>query len=125
MAWFGGGLWVAAEGGLTRIDGATNATTSYPIAVNPASLEPGKGVLYVTTDKSPPKLSPVPANKQASFLLSEDWLDDTDPAHAYPVPAVPGAARVRDGRAAPQLPRRFRGHAARGSCPRPPRRCRR
>ena len=60
--------------------------TDYPIVVNPAALEPGKGVLYVTTDKSPPKLPPVPANKQASFLLSEDWLDDTDPAHAFPSP---------------------------------------
>src|SRR5205823_2793375 len=48
--------------------------------------EPGKGVLYVTTDKSPPPLSPVPADKQASFLLSENWLDDTDPGHAFPGP---------------------------------------
>ncbi len=85
-AWFGGGLWVGAQGKLTRIDGATSATTDYPIVVNPAALEPGKGVLYVNTDKSPPKLPPVPANKQASFLLSEDWLDDTDPAHAFPSP---------------------------------------
>jgi peptide/nickel transport system substrate-binding protein len=86
VAWFHGGLWVAAEGELTRIDGTTNATTSYPIVVNVASLEPGKGVLYVTTDKSPPPLSPVPADKQASFLLSENWLDDTDPGHAFPGP---------------------------------------
>jgi serine/threonine-protein kinase len=86
LAWLDGGLWVAAEGGLTRIDGASNATTSYPIAVNPASLEVGKGVLYVTTDVSPPKLSPVAADKQASILLSENWVDDTDPAHAYPGP---------------------------------------
>ncbi len=84
VAWLDGGLWVAAADGLTRIDGTSNATTSYPIAVNLASLEGGKGVLYVTTDVSPPKLSPVAADKQASFLLSEDWLDDTDPAHAYP-----------------------------------------
>ena len=54
-AWFGGGLWVGAQGKLTRIDGATNTTTDYPIVVNPAALEPGKGVLYVTTDKSPPR----------------------------------------------------------------------
>jgi len=86
VAWFNGGLWVGAEGGLTRIDGATNATTNYPVVVNPVSLEPGNGALYVTTDVSPPKLPPVPANKQASFLLSEDWLDDTDPAHAFPSP---------------------------------------
>jgi serine/threonine-protein kinase len=85
-AWFDGGLWVGAQGGLTRIDGATSATTTYPIVVNPAVLEPGNGVLYVTTDESPPKLPQVPANKQASFLLTEDWLDDTDPAHAYPSP---------------------------------------
>jgi serine/threonine-protein kinase len=84
--WFHGGLWVGAQGELTRIDGSTNATTNYPIVVNPASLEAGNGVLYVTTDQSPPKLPPVPANKQAKFLLSEDWLDDTDPAHAFPSP---------------------------------------
>lgn len=86
VAWFGGGLWVAAEGGLTRIDGATNETTDFPIAANAVSLEPGNGALYVTTAASPPKLPPVPANEQASFLLSEDWLDDTDPAHAFPAP---------------------------------------
>jgi ABC-type transport system substrate-binding protein/class 3 adenylate cyclase len=85
-AWFDGGLWVGAQGGLTRIDGSTNGTTTYPIVANPASLEAGSGVLYVTTDVSPPKLPPVPTNKQASFLLSEDWLDDTDPAHAFPAP---------------------------------------
>jgi peptide/nickel transport system substrate-binding protein len=86
LAWFDGGVWVGAEGELTRIDGATHTTSQYPIVVNPATLEPGKGVLYVTTDQSPPKLPPVPASKQASFLLSENWLDDTDPAHAYPSP---------------------------------------
>jgi serine/threonine-protein kinase len=85
-AWFDGGLWVGAQGGLTRIDGTTSATTTYPIVVNPAALESGNGVLYVTTDQSPPKLAPVPANEQASVLLTEDWLDDTDPAHAYPSP---------------------------------------
>ncbi|MGZ4320060.1 MAG: ABC transporter substrate-binding protein [Gaiellaceae bacterium] len=85
-AWFDGGLWVGAQDELTRIDGATNALSNYPVVVNPATLEPGKGVLYVTTDESPPKLSPVPADKQATFLLSEDWLDDTDPAHAFPGP---------------------------------------
>jgi serine/threonine-protein kinase len=86
LAWFEGGLWAGAQGGLARIDGATNELSTYPIVVNPVTLEPGNGVLYVTTDRSPPKLSPVPADKQATFLLSENWLDDTDPAHAYPAP---------------------------------------
>ncbi len=86
LAWFGGGLWVGVQGGLARIDGATSALSTYPVVVNPATLEPGNGVLYVTTDQSPPKLSPVPADKQATFLLAEDWLDDTDPAHAFPGP---------------------------------------
>jgi ABC-type transport system substrate-binding protein len=81
---FAGALWVSGEGGLTRIDSSTNATKNYPVAVVPDWLEAGKGALYVTTDRSPPKLPPVPANEQASFRLSEDWLDDTDPAHALP-----------------------------------------
>ena len=83
-AFFAGALWVSGEGGLTRIDASTNGTQNYPVAVVPDWLEPGKGVLYVTTDRSPPKLPPVPTNEQASFRLSEDWLDDIDPAHAIP-----------------------------------------
>jgi serine/threonine-protein kinase len=117
-AWFDGGLWVGTQGELTRIDGSTKATSNYPIVVNPASLEPGNGVLYVTTDRSPPKLPPVPAKEQASFLLSENWLDDTDPAHAFPGPVVraqleyatgaqllnyPDATGVRGARLVPEV----------------------
>jgi ABC-type transport system substrate-binding protein/class 3 adenylate cyclase len=87
-AFFDGGLWAGTAGGFTRIDVATNTMRKYPIDVNAVTLEPGNGVLYVTTDQTPqgPKLPPVPANEQASFLLPEDFLDDTDPAHAYPSP---------------------------------------
>ena len=121
-AWFGGGLWVGAEGKLTRIDGATNAMTDYPIVVDPAALEPGNGRAVRHTDKSPPKLRR-PANKQASFLLAEDWLDDTDP----PTPSRPPTARSSSMRRAPSssTTRMRPGRVARGSGPTPPRRCRR
>lgn len=118
VAWFGGGLWVAGGTGLTRIDGATHEVADYPIAANVVSLEPGNGALYVTTGVSPPELSPVPASEQATFLLSENWLDDTDPAHAYPAPLVrtqfeyatgaqllnyPDASGARGARLVPEL----------------------
>jgi serine/threonine-protein kinase len=118
VTWFKGGLWVAVEGGVTRIDPATNTTAQYPIADIPVSLEPGDDALYVTTDESPPKLPTVPANEQANFLLSEDWVDDTDPAHAYPSPVArtqfeyatgaqllnyPDAAGARGARLVPEV----------------------
>jgi peptide/nickel transport system substrate-binding protein len=50
------------------------------------SLAPGEGVLYVSTGDSPPKLESLPADEVATFSLAENWVDDTDPAHAWPSP---------------------------------------
>ena len=43
-------------------------------------------MLYVATDQSPPKLTELPADRVATVSMAENWLDDTDPAHAYPSP---------------------------------------
>jgi ABC-type transport system substrate-binding protein len=84
--YFDGAVWVASNGLLQRVDPNSDQITDYPVADRTETLVPGDGVLYVSTGQSPPKVAPLPADQVATFNLAEDWLDDTDPAHAYPSP---------------------------------------
>jgi ABC-type transport system substrate-binding protein/class 3 adenylate cyclase/tRNA A-37 threonylcarbamoyl transferase component Bud32 len=86
VVYFDDAAWVASEGKLSRVDPKTNSVTDYPLVDRPGALTVGNGVLYVTTGQSPPKLAPLPADQVATFSLAEDWLDDSDPAHAWPNP---------------------------------------
>ena len=86
VAYFDGALWVASTGQLQRLDPSSERITTYPVIDRPEDLEAGAGVLYVATGESPPELTPLPDDEVATFSLAEDWLDDTDPAHAYPSP---------------------------------------
>jgi ABC-type transport system substrate-binding protein/class 3 adenylate cyclase/tRNA A-37 threonylcarbamoyl transferase component Bud32 len=86
MAYFDGALWVGANGALQRIDPDSDEIANYPVVDRVASVAPGNGVLYVSTAESPPKLDSLPADEVATFSLAEDWLDDFDPAHAFPSP---------------------------------------
>jgi ABC-type transport system substrate-binding protein len=86
LAYFDGAVWIGSAGQLQRLDPSSERITAYPVVEQPQDLEPGNGVLYVSTGESPPKLTALPADEVASFSLAEDWLDDTDPAHAYPSP---------------------------------------
>jgi serine/threonine-protein kinase len=86
VASFDGAVWVGSVGKLSRVDPNSDRVTTFPVVDRPATLEPGAGILYVNTDQSPPKLAPVPADEVATFSLAEDWLDDIDPAHAWPTP---------------------------------------
>ena len=86
LAYFEGAIWIGSLGRLQRLDPVSERITAYPVADQPLDLEPGNAVLYVSTGEGPPKLTPLAADKVATFSLAEDWLDDTDPAHAYPSP---------------------------------------
>jgi len=86
LTYFDGAVWVASNGVLQRVDAQTSAITRFPVVDRTSDLEGGRGVLYVSTDQSPPRLPPLPAGQVATFSLSEDWLDDIDPAHAWPSP---------------------------------------
>jgi ABC-type transport system substrate-binding protein len=59
---------------------------SFDVVDRPSDLAPGDGVLYVSTLESPPQLPSLPEGDVATFSLAEDYLDDTDPAHAWPIP---------------------------------------
>jgi ABC-type transport system substrate-binding protein/class 3 adenylate cyclase len=83
---FQGQIWVASDGKLSRVDPSSDRVTDFPILDRPGGMAAGAGVLYVSTDESPPSLSKVDPSKMATFSLSEDFLDDTDPAHAWPNP---------------------------------------
>jgi ABC-type oligopeptide transport system substrate-binding subunit/class 3 adenylate cyclase/tRNA A-37 threonylcarbamoyl transferase component Bud32 len=84
--YFDGAVWVGSDGLLQHVDPDSDLITDYPVADRTEDLAPGDGVLYVSTGQSPPKVAPLPADKVANFNLAEDWLDDTDPAHAFPAP---------------------------------------
>ena len=84
VAYFDGALWTTSIGELERIDPGSDQVTSYQVGDRMATLAAGRDVLYVSTDESPPKLSALPKDEVATFSLAEDWLDDTDPAHAPP-----------------------------------------
>jgi ABC-type oligopeptide transport system substrate-binding subunit/streptogramin lyase len=84
VAYFDGAVWVTSIGALQRIDPGSDQITAYHIGDRLATLAAGRDVMYVTTDESPPKLSALPDDEVATFSLAEDWLDDTDPAHAPP-----------------------------------------
>jgi ABC-type transport system substrate-binding protein/class 3 adenylate cyclase/tRNA A-37 threonylcarbamoyl transferase component Bud32 len=88
VTYFDGAVWVAGTGSLQRVDPGSDGITAYPVADRIAVLAPGDGVLYVSTLRSPPPLTSLPAAKVATVSLSENWLDDTDPAHAFPGPSV-------------------------------------
>jgi ABC-type transport system substrate-binding protein/class 3 adenylate cyclase/predicted Ser/Thr protein kinase len=86
VRYFDGAVWVSSIGRLQRIDPDSNQITDFEVVDRTVSLAPGDGVLYVSTGDSPPKLEPLPADEVATFSLAEDWVDDTDPAHAWPSP---------------------------------------
>jgi serine/threonine-protein kinase len=88
IAYFEGAVWVTSNGTLQRVDPSSDEITAYPVADRTDSLTPGDGVLYVSTRRSPPELTSLPADQVATFTLAENWLDDTDPAHAFPGPPV-------------------------------------
>ena len=88
--YFSGAVWVGVEGLLLRIDPRTDEITRYPVVDRPLELAPGDGELLVSTGPSPPKLPALAEDKVARFSLAENWLDDTDPAHAYPAPPFRG-----------------------------------
>jgi ABC-type oligopeptide transport system substrate-binding subunit/class 3 adenylate cyclase/tRNA A-37 threonylcarbamoyl transferase component Bud32 len=85
-AFHNGALWVPIRGGVARVDVATDEITRYPLADRPGQAFAVGSQLYLTTNDSPPPLSPLPPDKVATFSLAEDWIDDTDPATAYPNP---------------------------------------
>jgi peptide/nickel transport system substrate-binding protein len=85
-AYFDGAVWVGANGVLQRINAKTDEIESLPVVERPQDILAGSGELYVATGQSPPKLAPLPADRVATFSMAENWLDDTDPAHAYPSP---------------------------------------
>jgi ABC-type transport system substrate-binding protein/class 3 adenylate cyclase/streptogramin lyase len=84
MLYSDGAVWVASNGVLQRVDAQSDEITSFPIVDRPNGLAAANGKLFVATGESPPKLSSLPADEVATFSLSEDWIDDIDPAHAYP-----------------------------------------
>jgi ABC-type transport system substrate-binding protein/class 3 adenylate cyclase/tRNA A-37 threonylcarbamoyl transferase component Bud32/streptogramin lyase len=86
VTYFDGAVWVSSIGRLQRVDPNSNQITDFEVADRVESLAPGRGVLYVSTGDSPPKLDTLPADEVATFTLSEDWVDDTDPAHGWPSP---------------------------------------
>jgi serine/threonine-protein kinase len=86
VEYFDGAPWLSMNGSVQRVDPRTDAIEDHPVAGRPGELLAGDGVLYVSTDEDPPKLPPLPAAKVATISLAEDWLDDTDPAHAFPAP---------------------------------------
>jgi len=81
-----GAVWVGAEGKVQRIDSGTDAITSFSVVDHPADVFAGDGEIYVLTLDNPPPLKALPADRVATFSLAEDYLDDTDPAHAWPIP---------------------------------------
>ena len=84
LTYFDGAAWVGANGVIQRVDANSDEITSFDVVDRPEELAPGDGVLYVSTGESPPRVQPLPADEVATFSLAEDWLDDTDPAHAWP-----------------------------------------
>jgi ABC-type transport system substrate-binding protein/class 3 adenylate cyclase/glutamine cyclotransferase len=84
LTYFDGAVWIGSIGVLQRIDPGSDEITAYRVGDRLATLAAGRDVLYVSTDESPPKLSALPDHEVATFSLAENWLDDTDPAHAPP-----------------------------------------
>jgi ABC-type transport system substrate-binding protein/class 3 adenylate cyclase len=84
-AFSGGYLWVpiVEEGRIARIDPSSDEVRSFPIADRPVVAAPGPGGVLVNTEKGPRKLTPLPADQAATFVLAEAYVDDTDPATAF------------------------------------------
>ena len=84
LTFSGGYVWVviASEGRIARIDPSSDEVRYFPIADRPIGPSPGPQGVLVTTEKGPRKLTPLPADQQANFILAEDYVDDTDPATA-------------------------------------------
>jgi peptide/nickel transport system substrate-binding protein len=75
------------DGSLVRLDTAGDELTRYPILDRPIQAFAASSRLFVTTGDSPPPLSPLPADKVLNVALAEDYVDDLDPATAFPNPA--------------------------------------
>jgi ABC-type oligopeptide transport system substrate-binding subunit/class 3 adenylate cyclase/streptogramin lyase/predicted Ser/Thr protein kinase len=84
-AYIDGAVWIGTTGQVQRVDAETDEVTSYEIVDHPDTVTAGDGVLYVSTLENPPALKQLPADQVATFSLAENWLDDTDPAHAWPI----------------------------------------
>jgi ABC-type oligopeptide transport system substrate-binding subunit/class 3 adenylate cyclase/predicted Ser/Thr protein kinase len=87
VAFFDGAAWLTAIGTIQRVDPDTDAITDHRVADRAAIIAPGRDELYVSVDESPPKLRPLPADRVATVSLAEDFIDDTDPGHAFPGPS--------------------------------------
>jgi len=84
-AYLGGAVWLGVRGMLQRVDADSDEVSNYPVLDHLSDLAAGDGVLYLSTLENPPPLKSLPADQMATFNLAEDWLDDTDPATAYPI----------------------------------------
>ena len=87
-AYFDGYLWVPLppEGRIARIDPSSDEVTYFPVAQRPMAAFGGDGVLFVSTARGPAPLKPLPGDEVATFSLAEDYVDDIDPATAWPGP---------------------------------------
>jgi peptide/nickel transport system substrate-binding protein len=85
-AFLDGAVWVPVQGGIAQVDSTTDSLTIHPVADRPGQAFAVGSQLYLTTADSPPPLSALPADKVATFSLAEDYIDDTDPATAFPNP---------------------------------------
>ena len=85
-AFFDGYLWVALgpEGRVARVDPSSDDVTYFPVADRPTAASNGPGMLLVAATKGPRSLTPLPADQVATFSLAEDYVDDIDPATAWP-----------------------------------------
>jgi ABC-type oligopeptide transport system substrate-binding subunit/class 3 adenylate cyclase len=86
VTWFDDAAWVPSNGRLQRIDPSSDEITSFEVADRPEALASGNNMLFISTGQNPPALKPLPADEVATFILQENWVDDTDPAHAWPIP---------------------------------------
>jgi ABC-type oligopeptide transport system substrate-binding subunit/class 3 adenylate cyclase/streptogramin lyase/tRNA A-37 threonylcarbamoyl transferase component Bud32 len=84
MTYRDGALWVGSNGTLQRIDADSDAIERFDIVDHPVDLLAGDREIYLTTLENPPALKPLPDDQVARFVLAEDYLDDIDPAHAWP-----------------------------------------
>jgi ABC-type oligopeptide transport system substrate-binding subunit/class 3 adenylate cyclase/tRNA A-37 threonylcarbamoyl transferase component Bud32 len=86
--YFSGYVWVpiTSEGRLARVDPSTDEVTYFAVAERPITAAAGDGVLFVAAGKGPPPLIPLPKDEVATFSLAEDYVDDIDPATAFPLP---------------------------------------
>ncbi len=58
----------------------------FRIEGHPDTASVGPGVLLLSVSKGPRALTPLPADQVATFSLAQDYVDDIDPATAWPAP---------------------------------------